>query len=49
MTLADTLGCLPSTKNKDIIDLKVRIDLVRFSNKHLNDMGNEARKDPILN
>lgn len=29
MTLADTLSCLPSTENTDMIDLDVRVDLVR--------------------
>lgn len=49
MTLADTLSRLPSTKNKDTIELDVRVDLVRFSSDRLNDMRTETKNDPVLN
>lgn len=49
MTLVNTLSHLFCTKNKDTVDLDVKIDLVRFSSDRLNDKRNETRKDPVLN
>ena len=43
MTQVDTLSHLPSNKNKDTIDLDVRIELVRFNDKCLNYTRNETR------
>ena len=42
MTLTDTVSCLPSIK-KDIFEIDVRIDRVRFNNERLNDKENEIR------
>ena len=48
MTLADTLSCLPSTENTDIIDLDIRVNLVRFRSERLNEIRKETKADPVL-
>ena len=48
MTLADTLSCLPCTENTNIIDLDIRVDLVRFRSERLNGIRKETKADPIL-
>ena len=48
MTLADTLSRLPSTENTDTIDLDIRVYLVRFRSKRLNEIRKETKTDPVL-
>ena len=48
MLLADGLSRLPNRKNKEVIDLDVKVDFVRFSTEKLNQTRQATNADSIL-
>ena len=46
--LADGLSRLPSKKNKEVIDLDIKVDLVQFSTEKLTQTCQAINADPIL-
>lgn len=48
MLLADGLSRLPNKKNKEVIDLNIKVDFVQFSSKKLTQICQATNADPIL-
>ena len=48
IVLADTLLRLLSVRNKETIDLDVRVDFVRFSDEHIQELRNKMNDDQVL-
>ena len=48
MLLADGLSRLPSKKDKEVIDLDIKVDLVQFSTEKLTQIRQATNADPIL-
>ncbi len=46
--LADTLSRLPRKKNCQMIDLDLRVDFVRFTEKKVKDLQQETAQSPVL-
>ena len=46
--LADSLSRLPSTHNKETIDLDVRVDFVRLSDERIQELRNKTKDDHVL-
>ena len=48
MLLADGLSRLPSKKNKEVIDLDIKVDFVQFSTEKLTQIRQATNADPTL-
>ena len=48
MLLADGLSWLPSEKNKELIELDIKVDLVQFSTEKLTQIRQAINANPIL-
>ena len=48
IVLADSLSRLPSTHNKETIDLDVRVDFVRFSDERIQELRNKTKDDHVF-
>ena len=48
IVLADSLSRLPSTHNKETIDLDVRVDFVRLSDERIQELRNKTKDDHVL-
>ena len=46
--LADGLSCLPSPDNHAIINLDMRVDMIRFSSDKMERLRQDTRNDPAL-
>lgn len=48
MLLADGLPRLPNKKNKEVIDLNIKVDFVQFSTEKLTQIRQATNANPIL-